>query len=255
MLDSQKEPEYSEEQKETILDNIAAVAETANDALVEIDQTLQMLKDQLKNPEQREEVILSVIKNATDALIAVDGQFTNIALTVDSILTGHNKLVQRFNETINNRAWLASVVDQRMEDRMRMLEEEEKILLLKNKMTCVHFGEFKDLTVGQIGTFIKYPSNPEQHSEEDIERLSNNIVTTCNADGVIESVLKTTDRIFFSAVSLFLSEEYTRRVQAGEIMPRVIKTLDGVDYVLLEVFMIIEIQSTSVETVISHEDI
>lgn len=248
-----KDQNLSEEQTET-LDKLVGVADLANETLEKNNEILEKLKDQLNDPATRDDVLFSVIKNSTEALIAIDAQFTDISLRVESMMRGHNDLVAKFNQTVGNREWLAAMVDTRLEEREKLLIEESQIAMIKDRLSSVRHGMVSDenkpaLAAGQIRTFIRYPMNPEQFSEEDLDRFSSNVVETAVTDSDTEykKVLKTDNKILFSAVSLFFSEYFTTGVQEGKFTPSLIKTLDGKDYVLLDIYLDVEIQGTSTE--------
>lgn len=245
--------DLNEEQKE-VLDKLVEVSDTAQEAIDDIGETLEKLKEQLSDPETRVEVMLSIIKNATDSFSVIDKQFTDIALSMESLFRGHNELVTKFNETVGSREWLASVVDSRLADRERLAMEEHQIVELKNKFTVVRHGSVSDdnkpkLEVGQIRTYIQYPASMEQLTEEDIDLFSSNkVVTLEEEEGEYKEVSKKENVILFSAASLLLSEFYTSKVQEGELKPTLIKTIDGSEYLVLDIYLDMEIQSTSTPT-------
>lgn len=249
-----EENKLSVEQTET-LDKLIGVSDLAAETLEKNNELFEKLKDQLNDPEKREDVLFTAIKNSTEALIAIDKQFTDISLLVESLMRGHNELVARFNQTVGNREWLAAMVDSRLEDRERILIEENQIMTLKDLMSVVRHGSVTDenkpaLAAGQIRTYIRYPMNPTQFNEEDLDMFSSNIVETAVSDSDTEYklVLKTENKILFSAASLFFSEYFTTGVQEGKFTPSMIKTLDNKDYVLLDIYLDIEIRGTSVES-------
>lgn len=243
----------SEDQVET-LEKIIDISDKASEALEKNNELFEKLKEQLGDPSTREDVLFSVIKNSTDALIAIDSQFTEIALRVEAVMKGHNDMVARFNETVGNRNWLAAMVDTRLDEREKLLIEESQIGRLKELMSPVRMGFISDedkpkLEVGQIRTYIKYPMNPEQFTEEDLDLFSSNIVETLENinDEDYKRITKTDNKILYSAASLFFSEQYTLSVQEGNYTPVVIKTLDKKDYVLLDVYLDLEIKGNSIE--------
>lgn len=242
--------DLTEDQKQK-LEELDAVSEIAQEGLDEIEQGLNKLKEQVENPETREAVMVEIIKSATQSLLAVDKQFSNIALSIEALFKGHNDLVSRFNETVNNREWLAAVVDTRLAERERLLIEEHQIGELRDKFSVIAHNDVSELLntplePGQVRAYIRYPSSPETLIEEDIDTFSSNIVLTCDENGILQEVSKKDNVVLFSAASLVLSEYYTEKVQQGELVPKSITTADGKEYLLLDIFVDMEILNSHI---------
>lgn len=226
---------------------MVTAAEIADRVLEQNDEMTIALKADLDNPEKREAVLLSLVQNSTNALIAIDKQFSELITSIQALLRGHNGLVDRFNQTINNPRWTAGIVDQRITDREKLAHQESDIVELKSKMRVVHFGEMQPLQVGQISAFIRYPGNPQSLTMEELDTYSYNAVFVKEDDEEPKAVLKTENVVLYSAASLLLSEVSTNKTAEGVECIEIIKTLDDQDYPMLKFGIIIEIPGTSVE--------
>jgi hypothetical protein len=232
---------------------ITETAATAEEAVVNIKK---VIKENMDNPEVSSEekikTLGALVQDNLVAFMAIDEQFSKIALLIESLLRGHNDLVKNYNETVSNPSWLASVVDARIADRENIIMQEQAIIECKNKFKIVSInndfsttGDKPNLEIGQILTYIKYPINPEQFTESDLDSFSHNEVYVEEADG-LKRITKEENKILFSAASLMLSEIYVQQVQENLTEPKMIKTLDLKDYALLDTCVVLEIPGNSI---------